>query len=376
MANEDIPQKISTHNYNGEIVFLVSIELIDAGYEIYNCEGAVICSVQIFDTMNNCPDFSYTDTFITFIFDNTCNVQDPLHLPWVLNIINQQPADDCAIYSINMFEYSGRNHFILKPSAACTLATPGGGFTILNCDNEIVCTTTANVTCNSAILEAAQNAVEIWTYDENIAAQYDQIYTICSGESITLEADYSLRYISCQRTPCGPVDPPGEPRVDWFPLSSGCNSCLRLTVNPTETTVYTADAEGVVYGNCGCSDPSGSSPPSTITTFLVIVDDEGCGNSKTASGNEANFKMLPKINIYPNPTYDIITIDLPEIEGTQSTPNTLTLKNISGPTLQNLQLQPNSFRQQQIDLGNYANGIYLLEYFDGETITVEKIIKK
>jgi|GEM_PF-1557649 len=373
LANQDVPQKISTHNYNSETVFLVSIELIDAGYEIYNCEGEIICSVQIFDTMNNCPDFNYTDTFIEFIFDNTCNAQNPLQLPWVLGIINQQPANDCATHSINMFEYAGRKHFILKPSAACTLATPGGGFTILNCDEEIVCTTIANVTCNDAIIEASQNAVEIWAYDESVAAQYDQIYTICPGESITLEAEYSLRYISCQCPPCGPVGAPGEPRVDWFPLSSGCNSCLSLTISPTETTVYTSDAEGVVYGNSGCGGPSGAGAPATLTTFLVIVSDEGCGNSKTASSKEANLKMLPKINVYPNPTSHFITIDLPHIVDTQST---LTLKNIGGQTLQNLQLYPSPLNKQQIDLSDYLTGIYLLEYFNGETITVEKIIKK
>jgi len=377
LSNIDVPQKISIHNYNDGTVFIRSIEAVDGGYDVYNCQGEIICSANIFNTTDNCPDFSFSETLEEIIFDNTCEAQNPLQLDWVKEIINTKPEDNCSTHSIEMFEYAGRKHFILKPSSNCTLSTPGGGFSILNCNNETVCTTVENVTCNDAILEAAQNTNEIWVYDEREAQRYDYVYTICPGDLIELIPEYKINIIECICEPCGREGHPGPPEnVEWAPVEEACTNCFSNTVSPTETTAYTALAETADVGDTGCGPgygPDGRDPSYTKTTFLVKVD-QTCGNpSKKASNDQVNFRIAPQIKIYPNPTTDIINIVLPQTENIR---NTLTLKNTNGQILKHLQLQSNTSGLQQIDLSDYATSLYLLEYFNGENITVKKIIKR
>jgi len=349
-----LPQIISTHNYNGETVFV-------RGYGVYNCQGELICN---FRNIDECPDFSFTDTFIENIYDNTCSLTDPLQLDWIEEIITRTPTDECDTHSIEMFEYAGSNYFILNWGDDCTLATPGGGSNIINCRGDVYCTTIANVTIDHPIFEDYSwlssvinstnceeyisikeynlgsfayvfvetlnggvlyfedgtryctssnsrdcemlynltNPTNTYNCDGSTTAAYDYVYTICPGESVELTAELVEVYVDCICPPCPDIGPGPQPQAWWSSSLSDIDGPNKLivTVNPTETTEYTASTATVRNGITGCGYPFEHGLPvaDNETTFLVIVDETCGGGLKTVIDNQERLRASP-INIYP-----------------------------------------------------------------------------
>ena len=89
---------------------------------------------------------------------------------------------------------------------------------------------------------------------------------------------------------------------------------------------------------------------------------------ESVSINEIN--DLQDLNIYPNPTYASITIELP----TQPSKNTsLTIYNLNG---QQLITQPITEPQTVVDVSGLPKGVYFVKIMDDEKVMMGKVIKQ
>lgn len=94
------------------------------------------------------------------------------------------------------------------------------------------------------------------------------------------------------------------------------------------------------------------------------------GINVTASNSEFEFDNF---NLYPNPTSDVVTISFNSTTG-----NEITMKvfDIRGRVLKSYQIENVGTISNEIDLSNYASGIYLVKIIDGSHQSTKKIIKK
>jgi len=79
--------------------------------------------------------------------------------------------------------------------------------------------------------------------------------------------------------------------------------------------------------------------------------------------------FLSTVNIYPNPTTGLITI---EIEETTSESVSLTIQSINGKTLMSKQINQ---RKTVLDVSDIPNGIYFITIVDKDQIGRFKMIK-
>lgn len=109
----------------------------------------------------------------------------------------------------------------------------------------------------------------------------------------------------------------------------------------------------------------------TCLTDLDIADD-GCVLMKTSDGGgvPVAVKDIPlmtvKLNVFPNPVCDVITVE--------SMPNSnLSVYNITGKLMYN---QRSDGRITKLDLSRLPNGIYIIRQLGDSTVATSKVIKK
>ena len=103
-----------------------------------------------------------------------------------------------------------------------------------------------------------------------------------------------------------------------------------------------------------------------------IVFTRGASNSKSAQSKKyLDSLSLSRISIYPNPTEGDLRIDITGIE--DFTDTELTVRSLNGSVLEHI--QPLDITNE-MDLTNYADGIYLVIIKLKDQSTTWKIIKK
>ncbi len=164
---------------------------------------------------------------------------------------------------------------------------------------------------------------------------------------------------------------------------NGCDSVvtLDLTINTVDISVtenamtLTANLSGATYQWIDCNgnnNPvSGETNQSfTVTvngSYAVIIDDGTCVDTSicyTITGVSVKEITNTSINIYPNPTSDIITIEGEEI-------NNVNVTDINGKIVKQL---INSDKQVTIDLTENAKGIYFVSVETNKEIFIKKIV--
>ncbi len=187
--------------------------------------------------------------------------------------------------------------------------------------------------------------------------------------------------------------------IDSTYSSDGCDSVvtINLVVNPAPTVVVNADTDTIEVGETVNFNTNGSTATSyswdfgdgftsslnpvshtfnSNGTFETVVTGEanGCTVSDTITivvGNGVGIDdmFLSTVNIYPNPTTGLITI---EIEETTSESVSLTIQSINGKTLMSKQINQ---RKTVLDVSDIPNGIYFITIVDKDQIGRFKMIK-
>ncbi|MCX6310047.1 MAG: T9SS type A sorting domain-containing protein, partial [Bacteroidetes bacterium] len=120
------------------------------------------------------------------------------------------------------------------------------------------------------------------------------------------------------------------------------------TLNGTETITYT-----FTDSNTGCT--SSSSDTIVVDACTGIVDQNGNSNI---------------LNVYPNPNTGLFTIDLGYIPNSEVR---VDIMNSMGQKVQSFLMKDSA---QQVDLGVYETGIYLLRIIDGNNVNVKRVVKE
>lgn len=136
--------------------------------------------------------------------------------------------------------------------------------------------------------------------------------------------------------------------------NSGCNESIPNTIVATHTTTITNPAtqvsSGGIVGNPSTQTGSGG----TVTTLCYTGIDE--------YSNDDNY-----INIFPNPSGGLITIQL------QSNISRIEITNILGEKIYSA--TPLFSHLTTIDISNNSKGIYFIKVISGENMYANKIIK-
>src|SRR5690554_528700 len=85
--------------------------------------------------------------------------------------------------------------------------------------------------------------------------------------------------------------------------------------------------------------------------------------------NAENF-LAQKFNVFPNPVTDIVTITNNENIGIEQ----IEVLDINGKTIKSLNY--NKENEVQLNLGDFASGMYLLHIKTNEGTAVKKVVKK
>jgi hypothetical protein len=167
---------------------------------------------------------------------------------------------------------------------------------------------------------------------------------------------------------------------------NGCDSLITtvVTVNTVDVAVAVTGFGGTLNSNASgpntswlwlnCQDNSAiisatmqSYSPNANGSFAVIVTQNGCTDTSTCFNinnvgiNEANNSVF---NLYPNPAADKITIDAPAA-------STIVIYDATGKQIESLVVNTN---KTEINLSNYANGIYFININDGVNNATQKLI--
>lgn len=76
------------------------------------------------------------------------------------------------------------------------------------------------------------------------------------------------------------------------------------------------------------------------------------------------------LQLYPNPTDDVVNISF-----RNSKYNLLTVTDLSGKVLQQVQIKPDE-SSMKVSLGNYPTGTYLLRFNGNDGTVTEKVMRK
>ncbi len=113
---------------------------------------------------------------------NTCVIEDPYELDWLMSLIDNN--NGCDIASVYRFEYEGNTYFVTHPAESdgitCPIDLPSMYY---DCDGNLVCINSGELnTCDFAIIGAGSNGSLIW--QQNV-----------SGDDCTFENPLDLGWI-------------------------------------------------------------------------------------------------------------------------------------------------------------------------------------
>jgi hypothetical protein len=146
-------------------------------------------------------------------------------------------------------------------------------------------------------------------------------------------------------------------------ISSGQGSNA-ITVNATNNigTGYTMS----VTASNGC----GTSPVRAIANLKIIAGISALELSETASSDleKADVSKLAALSVYPNPSSDWVILQLRNIE--EGTVSQITIFDLTGKQVLSMQSTSN---MQQIDVSDFAKGMYILRVQTNRDNFVEKL---
>ena len=235
-----------------------------------------------------------------------------------------------------------------------TYSTSGVYTDILTATNGCDSTVTTNLTVNPAI-SGSQTIVR------------------CAGESITVGLNtYSISGVY----------------TDVLTAANGCDSTVttNLTVKPSiniattlSGTTITAIANPASYQWIDCNNSNliiaGATNQSFVSTmngsYAVIVSQNGCSDTSACvsitntgiNGSIQNNELL----IYPNPANEKVIIELGNLSGEY-----LKIMNAIGQVVYDAEIKNTKI---EIDLSDFANGIYTIQVQTAKGIVLKKLVK-
>lgn len=159
---------------------------------------------------------------------------------------------------------------------------------------------------------------------------------------------------------------PGGPALPGTACDDG-NADTQNDVYDANCTCLGEDCLGVPGGNALPGEPCDDGDPNTANDTWQT----GCICSGINSVQE--LAPAPAVTVSPNPTRDVLRIGIADLSGQHVV---LTLRNALGQTVLTQDLGPmNGDRQQVLDLGGQATGVYFLEVTVGAQRTVKRVSK-
>ncbi len=220
---------------------------------------------------------------------------------------------------------------------------------------------------------------------------YDvQVATSCSG----ITSAYSSTVQFTTNAPCG--TPSGinaflitntTTNLNWTPVSGATYYGTRYRATTSSTWINGSNAtpsknitgllpatqyEIQITAYCGSSTPGAYTPSYVWTTANGVPPVANGGNKIISTEPEA---VVSNINIYPNPTSDVLNIDL---TATEAQTTTIKILDLSGRLIKQVQMKSEKgVNPMSISLAELANGIYALQVYENDSMThVSKIEKK
>jgi len=202
----------------------------------------------------------------------------------------------------------------------------------------------------------------------------DQEFAICEGETIEIN---------------GTTYDEAGVYVDTFSTDGGCDSTVTSVVTyfgatDIDVNVNTLTAEndnpGVTYQWINCADNSeiagetGQQYEATASgEYAVIVTENGCARTSdcidfTVVGLQ-DF-LRDNVSISPNPTSDIIQVELGEIKDVRE----IFLKDVQGRKVYSKSAF--GLNRFTIDMQNLSDGVYFLNIVSSETTGIFKVVKE
>lgn len=142
--------------------------------------------------------------------------------------------------------------------------------------------------------------------------------------------------------------------------------------------VVESSKDGLNFTTAGYVTATGKSiyslayPKLAQTTYFRIKNEDFDGRSKYSPVIKVYQKeqMNGQIQLYPMPATDMVTVQHKEA----ISKGTINLYNSNGKMLQQVIVIPHSF-QTQISLDQLAKGMYLVSYYDGQSVSSAKLVK-
>ncbi len=169
--------------------------------------------------------------------------------------------------------------------------------------------------------------------------------------------------------------------------STGCAATLMQTLTVNQQPSITVNSGTICTGNSFTITPGGASTytiqggvavvsPTTNSTYTVVgTSSAGCLSSNTVTANVTvdpctgiivNGLTSVSLNIYPNPTNGVFTIDL-------VSSSNVSVVNILGKVVYTKQLQEG---KNNIDLGNLNTGFYFVKVESNGSVKTARLIKE
>lgn len=230
------------------------------------------------------------------------------------------------------YSWKGPNGFksnIANPTKAKTVAKDEGVYSI----------TVSNVGCS------ASSTIKVYFGVGDLSLSSNS--PVCKGGTIQLSA-----------TAESDIDSYNWTKQFGSTTYSG-NPVTILNATTSDAGVYTVFATG----KNGCV---------VKENVLVSVSPVPCGGTRLA-GVESDEEMDMELNTYPNPVTNTLTV---EIRVTEASAVKLQLTNSIGIPLNNWQLSEKSnYHKTQLNLSDYAEGVYLLQAQAGKQKATKRVVK-
>lgn len=205
---------------------------------------------------------------------------------------------------------------------------------------------------------------------------------IFSGEAdINFKSTTNWYYVNPYQVPLGSITPSLPPaQVDFFSvaLHELGHASLLEHVNATIDLMYYMVPLSYISSNdqTGGYDNVAWSQTLTFNTCsynaFPLTSSGACVDP--ASGiEEINANTQLELSVYPNPASEILNVTLVKKKPSS---NTIKLMNAVGQTVFFRNIGKNEGANEPINIGSYANGVYLLIVTDDETTITKKAIKK
>jgi len=355
------------------IIKLTPMLIVDAGPDRIICNGDSI-------TIGGTPTASGCLPPYTYLWNNSGSLNDstianPIAFPNITTTYTLTVTDSIGNLNTDSVIITVNNvYFFTETDTVCggklwhgnTYSVSGTYYdsliTTLGCDSIYALNLTVNPTYEFTSYDTiCQGDVYLWhgTYYNLSGIYYDSLITINNCDSV-----YNLNLFV---NPLPYINLGNDTTInisDTININAGSGFNSYLWSNGSIDSIIT------VYGSMG---------QGIYSYYVNVTDINGCSNSDTifititTEDGYIELNNTIKVNIYPNPVKDKLNI---EINGLIDNDLSIEFFDINGEKLLNKNFNSNSdVIYENIDLSNYANGVYFIIIKSSNLIKTEKIIK-